>query len=293
MRYLPVVNEQSAYNRYRNEELHVIGSFPVGELERVKTNYPDELHLSDLLSMMYLVFNTEKVPFNDTRVRQALSLAIDQDILTDKVLRSGNKPAYSFVPDLIADYQTTPLPHVGKDRAERLQQAKELLDSAGYNNSNPLKITLRHVSGVEGKKVNLAITGMWRQIGVEASLQQAELRNHFADLRQGDFDVAWAGWVGENNAEHYLTLLQSDIGNVNYGRFADARFDDMIKTAQQLSSAIQRNQQLAAAEAYVADAYAVVPLYTVSVRRLVSQKVSGWQNNLRDVHQIRYLSWSD
>lgn len=293
VRYLPVVNEQSAYNRFRNNELHVIGSFPVGELARVKANYPDELHLSDLLSMMYLVFNTEKAPFNDTRVRQALSLAIDQDILTDKVLRSGNKPAYSFVPDLIADYQTTPLLHIGKARAERLQQARELLASAGYNNSNPLKITLRHVSGVEGKKVNLAITGMWRQIGVVANLQQAELRNHFADLRQGDFDVAWAGWVGENNAEHYLTLLQSDIGNVNYGRFADARFDDMIKTAQQLSSATQRNQQLAAAEAYVVDAYAVVPLYTVSVRRLVSQKISGWQNNLRDVHQIRYLSWSD
>ncbi|XOV83085.1 MAG: peptide ABC transporter substrate-binding protein [bacterium] len=293
VRYLPVVNEQSAYNRFRNNELHVIGGFPVGELARVKANYADELHLSDLLSMMYLVFNTQKAPFDDVRIRQALSLAIDQDILTDKVLRSGNKPAYSFVPNLIADYTATSLPHIGAPRASRLQQARALLAQAGYGPSDPLRITLRHVSGAEGKKVNLAITGMWREIGVVASLQQAELRNHFADLRQGDFDVAWAGWVGENNAEHYLTLLQSDIGNVNYGRFADEKFDDMIRTAQQLADAAERNAQLAAAEAYVVDFYPVVPLYTVSVRRLVSQQISGWENNLRDVHQVRYLRWTE
>lgn len=292
VRYLPVVNEQSAYNRFRNRELHVIGSFPVGELATAKAKYPHALHQSDLLSMMYLVFNTNKTPFNDVRVRQALSLAIEQDILTEKVLRSGNKPAYSFVPGLIASYQANPLPHVNTPKRTRLQQARDLLAAAGFDRTNPLRLTLRHVSGVEGKKVNLAITGMWRQIGVLADLQQAELRNHFADLRQGNFDVAWAGWVGENNAEHYLTLLQSDIGNVNYGRFADTRFDQIIKDAQTMANATDRNARLADAEAYAVNLYPVVPLYTVSVRRLVSEQIDGWQNNLRDVHQVRYLSWA-
>ncbi len=293
VRYLPVVNEQSAYNRFRNRELHVIGSFPVGELATAETKYPDALHQSDLLSMMYLVFNTAKPPFNDVRVRQALSMAVEQEILTEKVLRSGNKPAYSFVPDLIASYQAKPIPHFNVAKRTRLQQARDLLAAAGFDRSNPLRLTLRHVSGVEGKKVNLAITGMWRQIGVLADLQQAELRNHFADLRQGNFDVAWAGWVGENNAEHYLTLLQSDIGNVNYGRFADSKFDQMIKQAQTMANAADRSARLAEAEAYVVDLYPVVPLYTVSVRRLVSEQIVGWQNNLRDVHQVRYLSWAE
>jgi len=289
VRYYPVVNEQSAYNRFRNGELHAIGSFPIGEMEHVQDSFADALQISDLLSMMYLVFNTQQPPFDDVRVRQALSLAVDQAILTDKVLRSGAKPAYSFAPALIEGYDAVELPHRSQARAQRLSQARELLQAAGFDRNNPLRVVLKHVNGVENKKLNLAITGMWKQLGVDAVLQQAELRNHFAELRQGDFEVAWAGWIGENNPEHYLTLLQSDIGNVNYGRFKSAAFDAILRDAQTVASLTQRNQRLREAEALVVDEYAVVPLYTSAVRRLVSPQLDGWYPNLRDVHQVRYL----
>lgn len=289
--YHPVVNEQSAYNRFRNNELHAIGTFPVGELPSVRKNYPDSLRMSGLLSMMYLVFNTRQAPFADVRVRQALSLAVDQRILTDKVLRSGNKPAFSFAPSLIQGYEPATLPHADLPYRRRLQQARELLADAGYGRSNPLQLELRHVAGIEGKKVNLAITGMWKQIGVNAVLQQAELRNHFADLRQGKFQVAWAGWVGENNPEHYLTLLQSDIGNVNYGGFSNAEFDRLINRAQMQTTVAGRNRHLHEAAALAVHHYAVVPLYSTTVRRLVSPKLRGWHENSRDIHQSRYLSW--
>ena len=289
VRYHPVVDERSAYNRYRNNELHAIGSFPVGELASAPSKFADSLQVSDLLSMMYLVFNTQKAPFDKIEVRQALSLAVDQEILTEKVLRSGSKPAYSFVPQFIQGYDPAELPHRNQPFKDRQQRARELLRAAGFSEANPLQLTLRHVNGVEGKKVNLAITGMWRQVGVRAVLQQAELRNHFADLRQGDFDIAWAGWVGENNPEHYLTLLQSDIGNVNYGRFKNEAYDQVLQEAQAMASLSARNDRLHDAEKIVVNDYAVIPLYTVAVRRLVSPKVSGWHKNLRDVHQVRYL----
>ena len=240
---------------------------------------------------MYLVFNTQQAPFDDVRVRQALSLAIDQTILTDKVLRTGSAPAFSFAPSLLTDYQAVELAHARQPMADRVTKARELLRQAGFGPANPLSITLRHVNTVEGKKVNLAITGLWKRIGVNAVLQQGDIRNHFADLRQGDFEVAWAGWVGENNAEHYLTLLQSDIGNVNYGRFADAAFDGKIRQAQAEADYAKRNQLLAEAEALVVDQYAVVPLYMTAVRRLVSPQLQGWYENPRDMHQSRYLSW--
>ncbi len=293
VRYHPVVNEQSAYNRFRNKELHAIGSFPAGELETARRQYPDSLRMSDLLSMMYLVFNTRHPPFNDVRVRQALSLAVDQHTLTEKVLRSGNRPAHSFAPTLIEGYTPAKIPHFNQPYAQRITRAKQLLAQAGFDQNNPLKLVLRHVAGIEGKKVNLAVLGMWRQIGVQGVLQQAELRNHFADLRQGNFQVAWAGWVGENNPEHYLTLLKSDIGNVNYGRFTNEEFDNHIRAAQREADLIKRNRQLHIAEAAVVHHYPVIPLYTVTVRRLVSPKLKGWVENGRDIHPSRYLSWQD
>ena len=73
-----------------------------------------------------------------------------------------------------------------------IKRAKQLLAEAGYDAKRPLRITLRHVSGNEEKRVNLAVAGMWRQLGVQTQLQQGTMNAHFADLRQGDFDVAWA-----------------------------------------------------------------------------------------------------
>ncbi|NOX51535.1 MAG: peptide ABC transporter substrate-binding protein [Gammaproteobacteria bacterium] len=292
VRYHPVVNDQSAYNRFRNKELHAIATFPSSEIDRVKQQYGNALHISDLLSMMYLVFNTQHPHLQDKRVRQALSLAIDQQILATRILRNGNKPAFSFAPSFISNYHPSPLSHATQTRSERIIEAKRLLNDAGFNSNHPLTLTLRHVNTLEGKKLNLAISGMWREIGVHTQLLQADLRNHFSELRQGNFDVAWAGWIGENNPEHYLSLLRSDIGNVNYGRFKSEAFDNIMRLAQQQATIQQRNKLLSQAEHVMLSQHPVVPLYTVAVRRLVDPNLTGWHDNPRDIHQVRYLGWS-
>ena len=291
LRYIPVTSEQTAYNRFRSGELHAIGSFPIGELEELRQERPEELRISNLLSMIYIVFNTERPPFNDVLVRQALSLAIDQTIITDKVLKTGSLPAYSFAPALIGDYQSFEVPHKETPFTDRQKEARQLLAQAGFESG--LEVTLRHVNGIENKKVNLAISGMWKAIGVKVKLQQADLRGHFADLRQGSFDVAWAGWVGENNAEHYLSLLQSDIGNVNYGRFKNQTFDDVMAQVQLAKDVQSRNALLRTAEEIATHFYPVVPLYTTAVRSLVRNNITGWFDNGRDMHQARYLSWQN
>ncbi len=290
-RYLPVASEQSGFNRFRTGELHAIASFPAGEIEHLKKNRIAELRMSDLLSMIYLVFNTQKGPTKDVRIRQALSLAIDQDTITQRVLRNGSKSAYSFVPALVSNYSAAKLPHHQLSKSERLDQAIELLKDAGYDDDNPLILKLHYAAGSENKKVNLAIMGMWNQIGVTTSLLQSDLKTHFGTLRQNDFQVGWAGWIGENNAEHYLELLDSTIGDVNYGRYNNSLFNQSINQARSVSKVADRNTQLAIAEQLAIKDYPVVPLYTLKTRRLVDQKLKGWSENLRDVHQIRYLSW--
>ena len=297
VRYHPLASEQSGYNRYRSGELDAIPSVPSSELQALKANSEvtpgNALRLSPLLSSMYLVFNFAAPQLQDLRVRKALSIAVDQEILTGKVMRSGDLPSYSFAPSLINNYQTIKTAHANTPFSQRQLMARELLAQAGYDKANPLTITLRHVSGIEGKKINLAIAGMWRGIGVKTTLHQAELKAHFADLRQGKFVVAWAGWIGENNAEHYLSLLQSDIGPVNYGHYNSPAFDALMTNAQAQADATQRNNLLSAAAAIAAKDYPVVPLYNLSVKRLVSPRLKGWEDNLRDMHQVRYLSWRD
>ena len=289
--YHPLSNEQTAYNRYRSGEMDAISTFPAGELPRVKTELADQLRQSQLLSIVYLVFNTRQAPFDDPRVREALSIVIDTQILTQKVQRAGNLASPSFVPMLVVDYESVAVPHWSLSKPQRQARARELLQTAGFNEDNPLKITLRYASGAQAKRSNLAIASFWKQIGVETRLHHTELKVHFSDLRQGNFEVAQAGWFGENNAEHYLGLLMSDTGNVNYGGYSDETFDSLMAAALAEASIEARNRRLRQAEAYVIARYPVVPLWSVGIRRLVNVQLNGWHENPRDVHPARYLSW--
>ncbi|HEX7038268.1 MAG TPA: peptide ABC transporter substrate-binding protein [Pseudomonadales bacterium] len=289
--YLPLASEQNAYNRYRAGDVHAIASFPAGQLDAVRDALPEHLRLSPLLSIMYLVFDTRRPPFDDARVREALALAIDRETLTDTVQRAGNVPSASFVPSLVSGYEPVPEPHAGLPGPERMARARALLEAAGYGPGNPLEITLRYISGTEQKRTSLAIAAFWQQLGVRTRLHQAELKVHFSDLRQGNFQVAIAGWFGESNPEHYLGLLKSDTGDVNYGGYRNPEFDAQMNRAAAVADLATRNRLLRDAEAIGIADFPVVPLYSVTVRRLVHPDLAGWYDNPRDAHPARFLHW--
>lgn len=282
--YYPTSDRSAAYNRFRSGELDVIGDFPPGEIQWLRTELPDQVHLSPLLSIMYLVFNTAAPPFDDPRVRRALALALDRNLITDRVLRSDEIASHAFVPPLVAGYRSL-VPPRGADRAE----ARRLLVAAGYGGDRPLAVTLRHLAGADSKSVHVAVASMWKAVGVETRLHHADLASHFAALRQGDFEVAEAGWFGENNPEHYLELLMSTTGDVNYGRFRDDGFDALMMRAKGIADTAERMALLQRAEVAGLALDPVVPLYSVTIRSLVRPGVSGWRANVRNVHPARFL----
>lgn len=280
----PTADRNAAYNRYRNDELDLIGDFPPGELAWLRREMPGHVHVSPLLSIMYLVFNVAEPPFADGRVRRALALAIDRDILVARVLASGEQASASFVPPLVAGYESAVA-----GEAQDAEAARALLAAAGFGEDNPLKVTLRYIAGADNKKAQVAIAAMWRTIGVETSLHHAELNAHFAALRAGEFQVAQAGWFGENNPEHYLELLMSTTGDVNYGRFANTQVDALMARAKATAAVGPRLALLREAEAAALAEHPVVPLYSVAIRSLVNPNVRGWHPNARNTHPLRYL----
>ena len=291
VRYLPLANEQNAYNRYRAGEAHAIGGFPANELAHVRETMPEHLRVSPLLSMIYLVFNTTAPPFDDARVREALALVVQPEVLTEKVQRTGNYAARSFVPFLV-EGSDAPSPNYHEEPpAERFARARQLLEAAGFDRNNPLEVTLRYYDAGDGKRTNLAIASFWQQIGVTTRIHHTELKVHFTDLRQGDFQVAQAGWIGENNPGHYLDLLVSDAGNVNYGGYRNAAYDELMSRARKQADIEERYRLMQAAEALAMSEYPVVPLWSVAVKRLVNPDLKGWHENHRDVHAVRFLSW--
>lgn len=283
----PTADRNAAYNRYLSGELQIIGDFPPGQLARLRRERPRHVHVAPLLSIMYLVFNVSAPPFDDVRVRRALALAVDRDILVDRVLRSGEQASASFVPPLVAGYDSAVAAMPPDPSA-----ARALLAEAGYRRAQPLQVTLRYIAGADNKKVQVAIAAMWRAVGVETVLHHAELNAHFAALRQGEFQVAQAGWFGENNPEHYLELLMSTTGDVNYGRFADAEVDALMAAAKGAAALPARLGLMRRAEVAALARHPVVPLYSATVRSLVDPAIRGWRPNPRNVHPLRYVGYA-
>ena len=282
--YFPTADRNAAYNRYRSGELDIVGDFPPSEIAWLREEMPGHLHLAPLLSIMYLVFDVRASPFDDERVRRALALAIDRDLITGRVLQSDEIASASFVPPMVADYRSDVSP-TPPDQEE----ARALLAAAGYDADNPLEVTLRYIAGADNKKVQVAIAAMWKAVGVATQLHHAELNAHFAALRRGEFQVAQAGWFGENNPEHYLELLMSTTGDVNYGRFQDEAVDALMLSAKRTAALDERRALLREAEVAALAKHPVVPLYAVTIRSLVHPRITGWRANPRNMHPARYL----
>ncbi len=288
--YRSMRDANAAYYQYRSGELDAIGDFPAGEIAWVRERMPGHLRLSPMLSVVYLVFNVAAPPLDDVRLREALSLALDRQRIV-RVLGSAELASISMVPPIVTGY-TSALAIV-EDRPARLERARRLLREAGFGKENPLTVTLCHVSGVESTRVNIAIAAMWEEIGVATTLDHEERGEYLADLRQGTFQIAQAGWSGEDHPEHYLDLLVSDAGDVNHGRFASATYDTIMRRAHAEPMLARRLDLLRDAEVVGLSDYPVAPLYTVTARALVDPRIEGWHDNPRNIHGTRYLRWKD
>ncbi len=289
--YIPTEDLTAALARFRAGELDMQNDIPLGQIATLRTELPVETRLTPTLLTYYLALNTTRPKLADPRVRRALSLAIDREVLTAKVLRGGEPPAYSFVPPMVAGYTPPQMSDAALSPEARLAEAQRLLAEAGYTTAKPLQIIYSHSANLELRRIGVIIASMWKQAGVQASLFNTEGRVHFANLRQGDFDVGFVGWSADfNDASSFLYVLNSASVNSNYSRYHNPAYDGLLAKAAETENAGARAGLLREAEEMALKDQPIIPLYFGVTKNLVSQRVVGWRANPVDVHQSRYLS---
>ncbi len=290
--YYPAEERNAATKRFRAGEIDVQYDFASDQIDWLKANLPGATHIAPYLGIYYYVFNLRKPPFDNKAVRQALAMAINREAITDKVLRTGELPAYSFVPPGTGNYGE-PAYVSWKDMPdqERLAKAKELLASAGYGPDNPLKIQLSYNTSENHKKIAIAVAAMWKQLGVETSLLNSEVKVHYKDLQEGNFQVARAGWIADyNDAQNFLYLMDSATGVLNYAAYANPEYDRLMGEAAKTADLHARADLLRQAEAIAMDDMPNVPIYYYISKNLVSPSVKGWVDNTKDIHRTRFLT---
>ncbi|WP_414148697.1 peptide ABC transporter substrate-binding protein [Erwinia sp. BNK-24-b] len=289
--FLPINEESSATKRYRAGDIDITESFPKNMYGLLKKQIPNEVYTPDQLGTYYYAFNTQKGPTADVRVRQALSWSIDRRIIAEKVLGTGEKPAWHFTADVTAGFKPTPGLLQQHSQAELNEQAKALLAAAGYGPTHPLNLTLLYNSSENNQKIAIAVASMWKKnLGVSVKLQNQEWKTYIDSRNSGNFDVIRASWVGDyNEPSTFLSLLTSSHSG-NIPRFKDAAYDDLLQQASRETNSEARNQDYNRAEQILADKAPIAPIYQLSNGRLIKPWVKGYPiTNPEDVAYSRTL----
>lgn len=292
--HVPIEDPKSAVVRYRAGELDVAVMLPSDQIDDLRRNFRDQLRLVTQIGLEYLAFNTRRGATADVRVRRALSMAIDRDLIVARITRAGEPPAWCMVPLGVVNYpQRGCADFAGQPQAQRLVEARRLLGAAGYGPSRPLALRFRVNNSDTQRKIALAIISMWQPLGVRVELIGAEMKAHQQAVSQGDFDVARGAWYGEDrDALSFLRLLDARAPALNISGYANAEYQRLLDAADATADLVARAGFLQRAEALAMREQPVAPVHVYVSRRLVSPRVQGWMDNPRGLHLNRYLSIS-
>ncbi|WP_160061291.1 ABC transporter substrate-binding protein [Psychromonas sp. L1A2] len=282
--YLPLENYVAEMNRFLAGEIDMTYELPNEHFKRLQKEHADSLAIKGDLCTYYYSLNTLKPPFDDVRVRKAVSYAIDRNVITKFLLGKGEKPAYGLTPEIVANFNPE-LPEYAKlTQKERDTKAKALLEEAGYNKSNPLKFSLLYNTSENHKKLAVAIGSMWKKtLGIEVTLENQEWKTYLETKNQGNFQVARASWCGDyNEASTFTSLMegQNTTGGVHYK--SDA-YDKLTKQAIESTSETERQQLYYGQEKLLAEDMPIIPVYQYVKARLLNPHVGGYaKNNAED-----------
>ena len=290
--FAPTQDSSAALKRFRSGEFDVVtDSVPPQQIRWLEMFLPHELHLTPYILSQYVCFNVQRRPFDDHRVRHALSLAIDREVMVSKVTRAGEHPAYALVPPGMPGYRSAMLTFRNQPMAQRLAQARSLLADAGYGAANPLIFDFNMAGTTETRIISVALQGMWNAIGAKARLVPSDSQFHYNLMRKHDFEAAWAGWIADyRDPKNYLTLCQAAAPDLNNGSYFNPKFEEFVEQSDHERDSIRRARLLQQAEQTLLDDVALAPVFFGVARNLVSPQVRGWKDNNVNVHRTRYVS---
>jgi len=270
----------------RGERAHIqFRGFTPADRDNLKAALGDKIKVQESPwdCILMVSINHDKKPFDDKRVRRALTLALDRHQASEslskiaivKSVAGVQVPGTPFAtpPDelnKVAGYWTD----IGKSRAE----ARRLLKEAGVPDGFSFTFKNRGIP-MPYEPLGVWLIDQWRQIGLNVKQEVIEPAAYFGVIRKGDFETAMdfqCGYIVEPDLDMYK-FLSVDRNPANYGRYKDPVLDDLYDKQSQATSVEARKKYIRAFEKRLLDEEAHY-LMTLQWHRIIphSSKVHGW-----------------
>lgn len=278
--------------RFVAGDLDLTEVVPPGRLDRLRERFGSQLRISPYLGSFYFGYNLRRAPFAaQPKLRRALSLAIDRDLLTRYITALGETPAYSLVPPEMFGNAAIVPPDASKSQAERVAEAQRLYAEAGYTRATPLDVELRYNTSTPHRRLALAVAAMWReQLGVRTRLVNEEWKVFVQNRRIGRLtEVFRGGWIAD--VDDPLSFLEAFDGPspTHWTGYVDANFSRQLAAARATPNARLRLRRYAEAESLLMQSQPILPVYFYVSKHLVRDEVEGYVANPLDRHPSRWM----
>ncbi|MGB3555328.1 MAG: peptide ABC transporter substrate-binding protein [Jannaschia sp.] len=289
-----IINDRNqSVTRWEAGEFDMMDDLPAGRYPDLLEQYPDETFSTPRLCSYYYAINfTESgnEALQDVNVRKALSYAVNREVIVDQILKGGQLPAYNFTHAATAGFEMPEIYYSDIAYDERMEQAKTLMEEAGYGPDNPLELNLIYNTSDSHKAIATVAAQMWKPLGVDITLSNYEWQSYLEIRGAQNFDLARSAWCGDyNEASTFLDLVTTTHG-ANDGKYSHAEVDRLMTESRTMENP---NEAYTQVEQILADEMAIIPIYHYTQNFLLDSDIRGWpmnnvENNwyIQDIYRV-------
>ncbi|MCK0167706.1 peptide ABC transporter substrate-binding protein [Jannaschia sp. S6380] len=275
-----VVNDRNqSLTRYQAGEFDMMDDLPAGTYPDLKAEFPDETHSTPRLCSYYYAINltdSGHEALQDERVREALSYAVNRDVIVEQVLKGGQSPAYNFTHEATAGFEMPEIDYASWSQDERTQKARDLIAEAGYGPDNPIELDLIYNTSENHKAIATVVSQMWKPLGVNTTLSNYEWQSYIDIRGEQNFDIARSAWCGDyNEASTFLDLVTTTHG-ANDGKYSNPEVDRLMAESRTMEDP---NVAYTQVEQILADEMGIIPIYHYTQNFMLDPSIRNWPMN--------------
>jgi len=273
--YLPVEDGHVDVKLFESGQNDWVNMIPPGSYDAYLKKYPKETRNTPLLALRFYSIQTQSPFFKDVRVRQALSMVLDRDILAQKVTADGQLPAYGLIVKGVEGADRVDYEWANWPMAKKVETAKALMAQAGVKPG--AKFTFSYNTSEYHKKMAIFAASEWKtKLGLAVELEAMEFKVLIKKRHDGQFEMARDGWNADyNDATTFVALVKCD-SDQNHSRHCNKDAEQLIQKGLKESDQTKRKAALNEAIRLIMNDYPIIPLLQYSLPRLVKSYVGGY-----------------
>lgn len=287
--FYPTENLITEERMFRDGQIHKTNDVPLEKIPVYRAENPELLFVEPYLGSYFYGINTRREPLDDVRVRLALNMAVDRELLTSTVLLDLFDPAYAIVPPDTLGYEPVKLFDYDPERA------RELLAEAGFPNGEGFPgFEILYNTHEQHRTIAVALQQMWmKELNIPVTIVNQEWKVYLDSQNNGNYDVNRRGWIGDYvDPNNFLDMFLTSSGN-NHTGFSDERYDELVmKLAPAAQTREERYALFKEAETILMEAAPIIPIYTYKNKSLRDPALQGMPSNIMDYFNFRYV-WLD